>query len=304
MFEQVIHCDWSKDESKRWMATAQRTEDGWSVDLPKLVPKISEFLDQHLFAGPRTLAGFDFPIGLPENYGNRTGLGSFMKGLPVFGQGEWSDFFQPAERPEQISLRRPFYPHRSLKGLVTRHQLEALNCTNSSELLRKCEHKTNGRRNANSLFWTTGSKQVGKAAIDGWQFVVRPAQLCGAALWPFEGNLNDLAKSRQVVICETYPAEAYGHIGIKFLQGQSKKRQSDRQNFAGEILEFAEKSQIHFTIEARHHVDDGFSSSRAGEDAFDAFVGLLSMISVVDGNRSEGKPVDRVWEGWILGQQQ
>ncbi|WP_143523529.1 hypothetical protein [Pararhizobium arenae] len=67
-------------------------------------------------------------------------------------------------------------------------------------------------------------------------------------------------------------------------------------------------------LENRPHVDgsalqslisDGFGNGKDGEDRFDATVGLLGMIDVVDGRRSEGVPeADNVktWEGWILGQ--
>jgi hypothetical protein len=51
---------------------------------------------------------------------------------------------------------------------------------------------------------------------------------------------------------------------------------------------------------------DGFGPSKFGEDAFDAFVGLLAMIEVVENRRPNyGSLHSRevtVWEGWILGQ--
>jgi hypothetical protein len=42
-------------------------------------------------------------------------------------------------------------------------------------------------------YWTLGGNQVGKAAIDGWQNVVRPALALGASLWPFDGSLENLS---------------------------------------------------------------------------------------------------------------
>ncbi|CDZ67044.1 Hypothetical protein NGAL_HAMBI2605_53230 [Neorhizobium galegae bv. orientalis] len=73
---------------------------------------------------------------------------------------------------------------------------------------------------------------------------------------------------------------------------------------------------IHLTrwLENRPDVDgraleglirDGFRNGKDGEDRFDAAVGLLGMIDVVEGRRAEGSPdADDVktWEGWILGQ--
>lgn len=49
---------------------------------------------------------------------------------------------------------------------------------------------------------------------------------------------------------------------------------------------------------------DGFGDDSAGEDRFDAFVGLLGMLSVVSGERLEAVGMDgscRLNEGWILG---
>lgn len=69
-------------------------------------------------AGWRTLilVGFDFPLGLPFAYGIRTGLRGFKEALSVFGQGEWQDFFKVANLPEEVSIRRPFYPNVSKRG--------------------------------------------------------------------------------------------------------------------------------------------------------------------------------------------
>lgn len=304
MFERLIHCDWSKDSKKRWMATAERTGNGWVVHSPESVPDASVFLDQWLFAGYRVLAGFDFPIGLPEAYGRRTGYGSFLEALPEFGRGEWRDFFRVAERPEDISMRRPFYPAGSAKGSGRGYLRDALGCGHFDELLRTCERGTSSRRAACPLFWTLGGNQVGKAAIDGWQSVVQPAVLRGAGLWPFTGRLNKLARSARTVICETYPGEAYGHVGVSFGSGRSKRRQEDRQFAAAALLRFATAHGVTLADEARKLVSDGFGPSEAAEDPFDALVGLLSMVSGADGKRHEGQPADSVWEGWILGQQQ
>ncbi|MBM7322380.1 hypothetical protein JS562_04460 [Agrobacterium sp. S2] len=67
-------------------------------------------------------------------------------------------------------------------------------------------------------------------------------------------------------------------------------------------------------LDNRPHVDGsglqslirgGFGNGKDGEDRFDATVGLLGMIDVVDGRRTEGVPEAddvKTWEGWILGQ--
>jgi hypothetical protein len=63
---------------------------------------------------------------------------------------------------------------------------------------------------------------------------------------------------------------------------------------------------VSFLDDARDALLDGFGPSKAGEDPFNALIGLLGMIEVVDGRRDEGCASDRssaAWEGWILGQQ-
>lgn len=52
-------------------------------------------------------------------------------------------------------------------------------------------------------------------------------------------------------------------------------------------------------------ITDGFGLDKTGEDRFDAVVGLLGMIDVVERRRTEGAPEEddiTTWEGWILGQ--
>ena len=49
----------------------------------------------------------------------------------------------------------------------------------------------------------------------------------------------------------------------------------------------------------------GFGEDAAGEDRFDAFMGLLGMIEVVEGRRADSPSLSLEiarWEGWILGQ--
>jgi hypothetical protein len=173
------------------------------------------------------------------------------------------------------------------------------------KLLRVCERKTSGRRAACSIFWTLGSNQVGKAAMDGWQSVIRPALSRKARLWPFHGQLDDLSKSPACVLCETYPQEAYTHIGVKFSSGMSKRNQEDRRTASVPALDWATRYGVSFEGEALDSLLNGFGPSKAGEDPFDALIGLLSMIEVVDGRRDEGSASNRdsaAWEGWILGQ--
>jgi hypothetical protein len=113
-----------------------------------------------------------------------------------------------------------------------------------------------------------------------------------------------LAKAPGVVLAETYPAEAYYMVNAGFRPGESKRRQSDRQSKSSAILAWADRHAVNFTEAAPAALKDGFGPQRNGEDQFDALMGLLKMIEVVDGRRAE-RTVEpeksAVWEGWILG---
>jgi hypothetical protein len=272
------------------------------VDTPTRVGDTGLFLN-YLRQGPGlTLSGFDFPIGLPESYGLKTGLGDFCRALDAFGSGPWSEFYNVAGAADQISLSRPFYPRRPSSNTLQIHLLEAHGCGKIDDLRRRCERATKTRRAACSLFWTLGGNQVGKAAISGWTEIIGPSRRLGAKLWPFEGSLEALAKTGKLVLAETYPAEAYGHVGVRFAPGESKRRQHDRAKFAAKILSWAHSNNVFPAPALVSLLEDGFGHRADGEDAFDAVVGLFGMIQVVDGRRPEGSLHEGKWEGWILGQ--
>ena len=306
MFERLIHADWSADDKKKWMTAAERTPQGWQVPAPRHVPPASEFRDCWLFSGQRVLAGFDFPIGVPMAFGKKTGFRNFPEALAEFGSGEWKDFFCVADTADDISLTRPFYPRTYPKGRRQADLLGPLGLRTMDELLRACDRKTPTRRAACSIFWTLGGNQVGKAAIDGWKTVIQPSLRRGARMWPFHGSLDQLSKSpARCVLCETYPQEAYSHVEVKFSPGESKRRQEDRKKAGTKLIYWAKKHGVSFAVDAQKNLLDGFGPSDSGEDPFDALVGLLSMIEVVDQRRKEGSASgadEKAWEGWILGQ--
>jgi hypothetical protein len=304
----LFHADWSTVAKKRWVASATRIDSGWQMMLPRPVRDTRAFVNELFTAVGPLFAGFDFPIGVPAVYGQLTGLADFLTALEVFGKGEWSEFFLVAETPQQVSRKRPFYPRTYTAASKPKqiHLLHGLRIESIDALRRQCERPTPTRpRAACPLFWTLGSNQVGKAAISGWQEVIAPARRRGARLWPFDGNLTELATAGVPVLAETYPAEAYGHVGIAFHTHMSKRRQEDRRAATVGLFDWARHRGITFSEELVTQVEDGFGASSDGEDAFDAFIGALSMIEVADGRRME-RPFERtcreVWEGWILGQ--
>ena len=310
----VAHADWSVDPGKRWVACAAHEGGGrYRALMPGPAGPLPD-----LFGGLRrsaacpgaVLFGFDFPLGLPLAYARRAGVEDFRRLLPTLGRGAWRDFFSVAERAEEVSLARPFYPARAGKrGTVARrHLVEGLGLGSYDDLLRRCDRAGGRRTAACAMFWTLGPQQVGKAAIVGWRDLLIPA-LRGShdlALWPFDGGLGELLAGRDIVAAETYPAEVYGHLGLGFGTGAGGKRaQAARAAQAPRLLQRAGDLGLGLDRRLRDAIADGFGPAPDGEDPFDATVGLLGMVNVVLGRRPAGAPGDagvRRIEGWILGQ--
>jgi hypothetical protein len=271
--------------------------------LDRLLPRLAEEAD-----GGAVLLGFDFPIGLPRTYAARAGIADFLEVLPCFGTREWADFYAPGQRPNEIGLRRPFYPQRP--GAARRqYLLDGLGLADSDALWRRCDRLTFGRGSASPLFWTLGPNQSGKAAIVGWRDVLAPALRSGIpllAIWPFAGSLNALLRPGWIVAAETYPAECYHHLGLT-VGGKrwSKRRQADRASQAPRLSEWVAAAGVELAPELAAAIGDGFGHKADGDDRFDAAIGLFGMLNVVLGHRPSGEPDDeavRRVEGWILGQ--
>jgi len=125
-YQRLVHADWSTSPRKRWAATPVRTDVGWLAEAATPVGDTKVFLDNLLIGSQPTLGGFDFPIGVPEFYGQATGFGGFSEALAEFGSGPWSAFYEVAEVPDQISLHRPFYPMRASSVVRQSHLIGAL----------------------------------------------------------------------------------------------------------------------------------------------------------------------------------
>jgi len=306
----VIHADWSANPRKRWMAEAVLGADNrYTAQAPKLIRDAGLFmLTAMTEAAGGVLIGFDFPIGLPLNYAHKAGIDDFLTALPQFGEGEWAEFYQVAAQADEISLHRPFYPAKS-GGKQRAHLTSALGL---KDLRRACDRKTAERPAAAELFWTMGAQQVGKAAISGWQELLAPALRMGEyvklAIWPFAGSFETLIKPGWIVACEAYPAEFYGHVGVRFPRKAGKKSgkrvQADRIANAPTLLEFAQARDIRLDAVLVEALGDGFGADAFGEDRFDVAVSLLGMLNIVLGYRPPGDPkapeVAQI-EGWILG---
>ncbi len=307
----IAHADWGSSPGKRWLAIAELdNSSNYRIDAPVTVGEpgtLIKSLRARSIKGS-LVVGFDFPIGLPKEYCWLAGISDFPSALINFGKGKWKDFYTIAREPSEISLHRPFFPYAP--GGKSQAQLTmGLGVPSMQSLLRACERRTNYRPDASPLFWTLGAKQVGRAAIIGWNQVLTPAlqeKSFSVGLWPFQGSLGTLLSQKEVVIVETYPAEACVQLGLG-APGTiwSKSSQDGRKSKSAHLKKWASRHQVILTSKLIDQLDKGFGSSEGGDDKFDAVVGLFGIIEVVIGRRAPGDPDTesvRQLEGWILGQ--
>jgi hypothetical protein len=295
----VVAADWSIKDQKRWMARGTLQPEGaYLVFPPEPVGEVKTLLGRLRLQAPNgsLVIGFDFPIGLPQAYADRGGYRSFREALGKMDER----FFAVTDTPRP---QQPFYPPPTQEeGKYPKVELaNGLGVPRVTDLLRRCDHKTAVRREAECLFFTCGGKQVGCSAIIGWRDVIQPAmdEVC---LWPFDGEYKELLEQEKVVIVEIYPAEAYSHLGFQMGRAeQSKTQRHGRQKVASHLMK-AQSDRIRISHAAQSWIEWGFRD----EDDFDAMVSLLSMLQVVTGTRSADVPKDeavRKMEGWIFGQE-
>ncbi len=249
--------------------------------------------------------GVDFPIGLPIDY--RRAHPSTAEDFPAFlrGLAHQPGFFEVAATLEEVSGARPFYPARGRAGMTRAAHAAALGLLDAACLSRACDRATGERPAGAPLFWTLGANQTGKAALHAWRALLIPA-LCGEQppkLWPFAGPFLTLLEPGSVAVAETYPAEAMRHFDLR-LRG-SKRRQRDRQTLSAKLLSALESLRAEADLPLRTAIESGFGADAAGEDRFDSLLGLLCVLNVLAGRRSDRapdhEPIQR-WEGWVLGQ--
>jgi len=205
----------------------------------------------------------------------------------------------------EISGERPFYPARGVAGMTRAGHASALGLAGASSLSRRCDRATTERPAGAPVFWTLGANQSGKAALHAWRHLLVPA-LHGARpplLWPFAGPFRALLQPGRVAIAETYPAEALRHLGLR-LRG-SKRRQADRLALAAPLL--AAMAGLDATPDPMlgEAISSGFGNAASGEDRFDSLLGVLCVLNVLAGGRSDLAPDEPgiiAWEGWVLGQ--
>ena len=164
----VAHCDWSKDPRKRWLASANRTDDTWEIALPEPVGDTSDLLTRlSRRADGGVILGFDFPIGLPVAYGSKTGFRDFRAALghsvTAIGRlGTTSARMSNRSRAFERSIPRG--------PAVAPEPSSSTNsaCPENISFVSASARRPNGQAPC-ILFWTLGGNQVGKAAITAWR---------------------------------------------------------------------------------------------------------------------------------------
>ena len=301
----IYHADWGTAPNKRWLARAEPGSDGrYTAHSPNRIENHSDLIPsirRRLNLNECALVGFDVPIGIPVFYAQLAGLTDFKSFLGGLGNGEWADFYCVAKTPSEITVHRPFYPFAPGHARQA-HLLSVFGLADIDDLRRECERQQVARRAACPLFWTLGANQVGKGAIVGWRDVLAPAlrEANPLNLWPFDGRLNDLLMPRSIVIAETYPAECYRWFFPEPVKGKGELEV--RMKAGDHLLKWAKSARVELDNALASTIDEGFP---AGDDAFDAVVGLFGLIEVVMGRRHPGEPTNdkiRTLEGWILGQ--
>jgi hypothetical protein len=261
MITDIFHADWSTNPGARWAVRARKIDGDWLVSPPEPMTDAAGLKSTYADYERCTLAGFDFPIGVPRAYGARSGFSDFKALLTATGKHQWSEFYKPAESQSDISLRRPFYPASSgTKGQHKQeHLFNALDLNETSQLRRRCETTEFLSKEASPLFWTIGAQQVGKAAIHSWQRIVQPALQNGARIWPFDGALEVVTQEAGLVICETYPTAYYPWLGLKIGKpGKPKGDQQTRANEAINLLSFIAARPIIVMPAMRDVIVSGF----------------------------------------------
>ncbi len=255
--------------------------------------------------GAPVALGMDLPLGVPREYAaaHCTDLADFPAFLDRLA-AQPGRFFEVCDGVEEIGPGRPFYPRHGRRGMTRLAHAQALGL-DVAGLHRRCDRATPHRPAGAPLFWTLGANQVGKGALSAWRDLLLPARAGPEppALWPFAGPLRTLLRPGGIVIAETYPAEALRQLGLR-LDG-SKRRQADRQAQAAALRAVMAELSASPDPALADWLLRGFGADAAGEDRFDSLIGLLCLLQVLLGRRTDQAPDDpwiQRWEGWVLGQ--
>jgi hypothetical protein len=165
-----------------------------------------------------------------------------------------------------------------------------------------CSKPTGGERGLLISSRRSARSAVGKGALSGWCEVIAPALAQGARLWPFDGTLKELTSEPGLIVAETYPHRPTISSLHPSEAARAKRSKCPVRAKRLPFLESASRKQVDLSPRLRDQVIDGFGSVAAGEDCFDAFMGVAKMIEVAKGRpkRAASAGPLSLWEGWIL----
>jgi len=308
--DRVAHADWGTAPAKRAVASVELRDGAFRAHVPSIFGHSGRLIeDMGLHGRPgRTLLGFDFPIGLPRAFATRAGADEYVNWLRSL-RGD-TTLFDVAADIADVSPARPFFPQNiSVRSHGIKSKFREALGLSPADVLRRCDRKHCTRNAASEMFWCLGASGVGKATVAGWRDTLRPAlhdPIRRFSVWPFDGQLRDLLAASDAVLVETYPADAYLQLRLSIGRtGASKRRREDRRADAIRLLDWCADHAVLPDEQLTEQILDGFGPSPAGEDPFDAVVGLFGMIDTLHRAVEPELPDDpaiRSVEGWMFGQ--
>lgn len=309
--DHIFHADWSLHEKGRWVTHAKRVEDGQGWQIDRITP-LGDLADFHrdltaLAANTRIWLGLDMPLGFCQAFFDQTGIVRYTDLLDRLTTPDWQDFFAVCNNADEIRPTRPFYPaHSGPKGTVKRqHLADAFGLETFDQLHRTCERRTRYRNAACPPFWTLGANQVGKALLHGLRHLILPGRAAGYRIWPFDGDLAECSVKPGVTLIETYPGEVYHWLNIPDNTPNFRKSdQTSRQQALANLIKRLPGWNVSISPDLQNRIENGFTDKEGKDDAFDSLIGVMGLIRIAMGQRTEFLPGNTDMtgrEGWIVG---
>ena len=296
-----VSADWSKDPRKRSVYVADLSERLiYQEARPDWALGSLMALARQLARKGTVLVGVDLALGVPRSYWESV-LAAPRYGRPA-NFVNWlarldsdSGFFDPANTVkdhEQWRVGRPWFHVPPGKGGLTSFTQKT-----RDGFRRRIDQKIG----AKPVFVVSGIPgTVGSGTRDFWQELAAClASDRDFAVWPFDGPLSELLRTKGVVLAETYPGLAYAAALAndlptgRFAVGKTKP---DERNHVCNLLEDA-------TWVKTHEVDLGDTApARDDEDDFDAHLTAAAVLRCyLEGAEvADQEWIDTIAEGSML----
>jgi len=293
----IVCADWSKRPDRRrvWLADPEarvlRRLAGQNWTVSGLTEEASRWTGFSLIS-------FDAPVGVPSSYfaAAKRAMGAdaartFMDWLP--DALDQPQFFEPVTDASRWMPQQPFFSVPGGTGSLKAFQASAEQY--GVVLRRRVEEQTQG----NSVFAMNLPGQVAPAAQALWSELVDARRRdLPIAVWPFDGDLGQLASRGMVVAAEIYPRAAYGTALAASLPTTSRSIAKTRGHVRVEVIHAFEKSEWL----RRHEIElEGRDYALADDGDFDALLTAAALLRLT----LEGRPLhecdpDPVAEGGML----